>query len=106
MNFEVESIFKSCAYISRPLFSGNGKKEISAAERINSFYGDIIETAVKLSEEKGLKCYIDITAVQDGCDCIIIMKISFRRRGRSVASVSERLIWNNGVIKKRKKQRG
>lgn len=104
VNFTVESSFEPYAYIKRPIFASDDKKEKARIQKINSFYDEIILAAVKVSEKTGQKCYIDISADGEDVTFTVKTKIFFRHRGRITASISHVDIWKNGIIIKNNKE--
>lgn len=98
MNWTIKTISTACGIVSFPFFEAEKKKEKKAAQRMNSFYGDIISAIEKSAAENEYKCYIDISA--ETTDKGITVKFSFRarQRGRTLKSISHNAIWKNGVI--------
>ncbi len=84
--------------ISYPTFAPETKKETKWSERMNSFYKDIIDAAIKSSEENDCKCYIEITAEATDNGICVQFCYRARQRGRTLKSISNRALWKNGVI--------
>lgn len=89
--------------ISYVTFEAENKKEVKYTERMNVFYDDIINAAIKYTLSIEAKCYIDITASMGADGITVSLLYRARKQGRIIKSFSQSATWQRGVIIKNKK---
>ncbi len=87
--------------ISYPVFEGENKKEMKWANRMNRFYSDIIEAAIKSVSEKDSKCALTVIAEKTDVGISVSLSYRARRLGRTIKSYTCDALWEKGYIRKK-----
>ncbi len=98
MNFTASIKNDACGQIINTVFSGENKKEEKAAASMNKFYDDIICAAMKVSQENGEKCYVNMSADTENDTVRVHLSVRLRKRGRTTLQYDDHRSWKNGVI--------
>lgn len=98
MNFTSSVKNEACGQIITTVFLGENKKEEKVATNMNKFYDDIICAAMKVSQENGEKCYVNVSVDEENDVIRVHLSVRLRKRGRTTLQYDDHLNWKNGVI--------
>ncbi len=79
-------------------FYSEEKSEEKCAFRMNKFYSDIIDEALKITDKNGVKCFIDISAFSHENGITVSFSYTAKKHGRFVHRFCDKRMWKNGVI--------